>query len=75
MARPSSSPASTDATGVRGFLGLANQLGFLLPDLAQSTKHLRELTQKNNAFVWLDVHDQDFYRTRRLLTSKLVVHR
>ena len=36
-------PVPTDATGVKSFLGLTNQLSFFIPDHIQNSKSLREL--------------------------------
>ena len=44
-------PAPTDVTGVRRFLGMIQYLSKFLPGLADMTKDLRELTQKNVNFV------------------------
>jgi hypothetical protein len=40
-------PAPTDLTTLRGFLGLVNQLGHFLPDLAHLTVDLRQLLKKD----------------------------
>jgi hypothetical protein len=39
-------PVPTDLTFLRGFLGLVNQLGHFLPDLAHLTVDLRQLLKK-----------------------------
>ena len=43
-------PALKDSTGVRSFLGLANQLAFFVPDFSQNTKSIRELLGKGKVF-------------------------
>jgi hypothetical protein len=40
-------PVLTDLTTLRGFLGLVNQLGHFLPDLAHLTVDLRQLLTKD----------------------------
>jgi hypothetical protein len=55
--------------GVRSFLGLANQLGQFVPDLAQNTNGLRQLLKKENAFVWTADHDTEVSKVKDLLTS------
>ena len=66
-------PLPKDVTGVRSFLGLANQLAGFVPDFAHMTVKLRELTAKKNAFIWLEDHQAEFDTVKRLLTSDMVV--
>jgi transposase InsO family protein len=66
-------PKPTDISSLRSFLGLANQLGQFIPDLAHITANLRSLLQKNTAFTWLKEHDEDFNKCKELLTSKIIV--
>ena len=67
-------PSPTDVTGVRSFLGLANQLGHFITDLATSTTNIRGLLKKNVAFNWLPEHEREFRAVKTLLTSPLLVH-
>ena len=53
-------PRPKDVTGVRSFLGLANQLSGFVPDFAHMTVALRGLTGKSAAFIWLDDHEKEF---------------
>jgi hypothetical protein len=62
-------PTPKDVTGVRSFLGMANQLGHFLPDLAHNTKKLRQLLKKEVAFVWLEDHEEEFSRAKEVLLS------
>jgi len=66
-------PRPKDTTGVRAFLGLANQLSGFVPDYAHMTVRLRGLTGKNASFLWLEEHQSEFERIKDLLTGKLVV--
>ena len=66
-------PVPKDVTGVRSFLGLANQLSGCVPDFAHMTVKLRELTAKKNAFLWLEDHQSEFEKVKKLLTSDMVV--
>ena len=66
-------PAPTDITTLRGFLGLANQLGHFVPDLAHMTNVLRLLLKKNTSWIWLHEHQSAFEKVKRLLTSPMVV--
>ena len=67
-------PTPTDLTQLRGFLGLANQLGFFVPDLAHMTAPLRQLLKKEVAYVWLEDHEDAFNTIKKMLTSSMVVH-
>ena len=66
-------PVPKDVTGVRSFLGLANQLSGFVPDFAHMTVKLRELTAKKNVFLWLEEHQSEFEKVKKLLTSDMVV--
>ena len=66
-------PEPKDVTGVRSFLGLANKLSGFVPDFAHMTVRLRELTAKKNAFLWLEEHQKEFEKVKKLLTSEMVV--
>ena len=73
IASLSNFPVPKDVTGVRSFLGLANQLSGFVPDFAHMTVKLRELTAKKNVFMWLEEHQNEFEKVKRLLTSDMVV--
>ena len=66
-------PKPRNVTELRSFLGLVNQLGVFLPDIAHLTSDLRELLQKNTAYVWLPAHEEAFERIKEVLTSDLLV--
>jgi transposase InsO family protein len=66
-------PRPKDITGVRSFLGLANQLSGFVPDFAHMTKSLRGLTGKNASFLWLPDHEQEFLTVKQLMTSSMVI--
>ena len=61
-------PVPKDVTGVRLFLGQANQLSGFVPDFAHMTVKLWELTAKKNAFFWLEEHQLEFEKVKELLT-------
>ena len=67
-------PRPKDVTGVRSFLGLANQLSGLVPDFAHMTEALKGLTGKCAAFIWLDDHEKEFVKVKKLLTSDMITH-
>ena len=54
-------------------MGLANQLAFFMPDLAQNTSKIRKLLSPNNAFLWLPYHEEEFENTKNILCSKIIV--
>jgi len=66
-------PAPKDSTGVKSFLGLANQLSGFIPDYAHMSVNLRALTSSKGVFQWLDLHQKEFEDMKRLLTSPMVV--
>jgi hypothetical protein len=67
-------PVPKDLSSLRGFLGLTNQLGHFLPDLAHMTVNLRLLLKKDINFLWLQQpHQEDFELICKILTSDLVV--
>ena len=66
-------PQPTDVTSLRAYLGLANQLGSFIPDLSQSMVKMRTLLKKNTVFQWTPEIDQEFKRSKDILTSPAVV--
>jgi transposase InsO family protein len=62
-----------DLTSLRSFLGLANQLGHFLPDLAHATRKMRTLLKKGIAYVWLPDHEKEFAAAKDLIMSSAVV--
>lgn len=67
-------PAPTNVSELRSFLGLANQLGHFVPDLAHMSEPLRKLLHKDIAYVWLEEHEMAFQSIIKALTSNLSVH-
>ena len=66
-------PTPTNLTGLRSFLGLANQVASFVPDAAHGTLKMRQLMKKNAAFVWLPDHEEEFVKVKALLTSPQIV--
>ena len=66
-------PVPTNITELRSFLGLVNQLGIFIPDLAHVTQDLRGLLKKNVAYTWLEEHQRAFEETKSLLCSDLLI--
>ena len=67
-------PAPTDVSTLRGFLGLANQLGHFIPDLSQASMVLRGLLGKDIAWTWEEDHQVAFENIKKLLSSSMVLH-
>ena len=66
-------PIPQDIHELRSFLGLVNQLGVILPDLAHATETLRSLLKKNVAYLWLTEHQQCFEDIKSLVLSPMVI--
>ncbi len=67
-------PTPQDKHQLRSFLGLANQLGNFLPDLAAGTVQMRSLLRKRMAWVWTPDHERELITVKKLLTSAPVAH-
>ena len=59
----------SNPTEVRSFLGAVNQMSCWWPDLSQHCTRLRQLTQANTAWNWLEEHEKDFQKIKELLTD------
>ena len=66
-------PSPKNITDLRSFLGLANQLAFFLPNFSHLTCEMRKLLSTKNAFLWLDIHETEFQKLKKILTSELLV--
>ena len=66
-------PSPKNITDLRSFLGLANQLAFFLPDFSHLTCEMRKLLSTKNAFLWLEIHENEFRKLKEVLTSELLV--
>ncbi len=64
-------PTPKSTSDLRGFLGLAQQLGSFVPDLAHVTDDLRKLLKKGVEFVWLPEHDEAFRKAKEILTNSV----
>ncbi len=65
-------PTPTDVISLHSFLGLANQVGTYLPDMASASTKLRVLLPKNVPCVWTPEHDDKFNGLKNLLTSTTI---
>ena len=66
-------PTPSNISELRSFLGLANQLGRFLPDLAHISTPLRSLLKKNIKWLWLPEHTDAFEKLKSILTSPLLL--
>ena len=62
-------PSPANLTGVRSFLGLAQQLFFFIPDFSHATTAIRQLLGKEKVFQWLPEHKQEFANLKTILTA------
>nr|XP_058967969.1 uncharacterized protein K02A2.6-like [Pocillopora verrucosa] len=53
---------------VRSFLGLVQYCAKFLPNFAQEAEPIRQLTRKDEPFVWKEVQQQSFEKLKYLLT-------
>ena len=68
-------PEPTDVQGVGRFLGMANHLMKFLPNLAETTKPLRDLLSKVSQWCWDDPQKNVFGQIKEMLTnSSLLAH-
>ena len=61
-------PHPKNLRDLRAFIGLVNQLGMFIPDLAHMTSPLRPPLKRDTAWLWLQEHEDAFLRTKELLT-------
>ena len=62
-----------DASTVRRFLGMANQMSKFCPNLAAKTELLRELLNKSNEWTWGEVQEKAFQDVKTSLSSKPIL--
>ena len=67
-------PVPRDQSELRSFLGLAQQLGSLIPDLSQATVPLRSLLKSDTEYIGSPEIIEAFTQVKSILTSNLVVH-
>ncbi len=63
-----------DKTAVKSFLGMCTGLGSkFIPDFVHASKELNELTKKNTAWTWGEVHEEAVAEIKKILTSDLIL--
>ena len=65
--------APTNISELRRFLGMVNQMGKYLPNLAQTSKPLRDLLSKDTAWMWDSAQKDAFETIKRQLVSTPVL--
>ena len=65
--------APSDVAELRRFLGIVNQMGKCLPNLAQTSKPLRDLLTKDSAWVWDTAQKKAFEEIKKQLISTPVL--
>ena len=63
----------TDVAGVQRMLGMIQYLSKFLPKLSDITKPLRDLTQKDSAWVWDQPQQQAMQTLKEAVASTLVL--
>ena len=58
---------------LRSFLGLAQQLGAIISNLAHLTAKIRPLLKKGTAFLWLEEHEEAVIQAKQTLVEKTTV--
>ena len=63
----------TNIKELRRFLGMANHLGKFTPNLAETTKALRDLLTTKNHWMWGQAHQSAFEKIKQCLSSSPVL--
>ena len=58
---------------IHHFLGMVNQMGKFISNLAEKTKPLRELLQKDAACIWDSAQQSSFEELKDLLASSPIL--
>ena len=66
-------PIPTDKEAVQRLLGMTNYVQQFAPGLADATKPLRNLLQKESVIMWDQSHDKAFNEAKSILTKAPVL--
>ena len=69
----SSLPPPRTVKQVKSFLGMTGYYSHCIPNYAQTSQPLVELTKKNRRFMWTEEHQAAFQKLKSLLTSNYVM--
>ena len=62
-------PVPTNRTDLRSFMGLINQCGEFIPNLAAATAPLRGLLKTSDDFLWMEDHTRAFIAAKDTLLA------
>ena len=66
-------PRLCSKSEVRRLLGMIIYLGKFLPQLSDVSEPLRNLTKKQNQFIWSEVHEEDFKKSTKMISELLLL--
>lgn len=66
-------PSPTTVTELQRFLGMVNFLGPFIQNLSKETTHIRQLLNKNTAWLWTDIHENEFNNLKKIISSAPVL--
>ena len=66
-------PVAKNVSDVHRFLGMVNQLGKFLANLAEKTRPLQELLHKDRAWLWRTPQQEAFDKVKEALTTAPVL--
>ena len=66
-------PTPTNVGDIRRFLGVVNQMGKFVSNLAEKSQPLRELLVKDNQWVWNNPQRRAFEQIKQALTSSPIL--
>ena len=66
-------PPPTNTSDLRRFLGMTTQMGKFSPQLAETTKPLRDLLNTKQAWIWGPSQEQAFEQVKRELSQPTVL--
>jgi len=59
----------TDVAGVQRIMGTVGYLAKVLPRLSEVSQPLKQLTKKGKEFLWVEIHDRAFNRSKEMVTA------
>jgi hypothetical protein len=66
-------PEPTTVNELQRFMGMVNQLGKFVPDLAVTTEPMRQLLRKDTQWCWGESQQRSFQNVKDLLTSTSIL--
>ena len=62
-------PTPTTVKELQRFMGMVNQMGKFIPELAECNEPLRQLLRSDNVWSWSDAQDRSFQRVKDTLIA------